>query len=1414
MYPFDGFEPLREILSRPHRKLTKTNLRRIKNGLFLFEHVNCHVNFAEVFVFFPSFLTLSFYKIVVMIKLLPALLILITMLFSNTDAYCSNKFINQTGSYSGKTQYLKTVAAGCLPASASAELNIGGVRARINNGGDMWWDLADLAEYEVPKGSGRTSMFAGAFWISGQDINNNIKVAAHRYRANGNDFWSGPLTIDGTASTEAAICQDYNFISTIYRQDVTDFVNYYNNPAAYPGYNIPSYFYTYPAHGDPSLGHSFYLAPFYDNDDDGVYDPQSGDYPLYDINNRYCHQPDPSAEDMNGLTNGGVLFDQMLKGDQTLWWVFNDKGNTHTETQGTSIGIEVRAQAFAFSTIDEVNNMTFYSFEVINRSTETLYETYLGFFTDPDNGYGNDDLIGCDVPRGLGYCYNGDDYDESGNGAYGYGSQPAAVGVDILKGPYMDADGIDNGAYIQHVDSLGNLWFENCNAAVNGSNFGNGIIDDECFGLTNFLNFRGSGAIPPYGTDPDVAAEYFNFMRSIWKDNTHMIYGGNGHIISGGYGPECNFMFPGESDVCDYGTGGIPPNGPKNWTEETAGNQPYDRRIVQSSGPFTMHPGEVNYMTIGIPWARANSGGAAEALELLKCADDKCQALFDNCFQLLDGPDAPDIMVQELDREVILYLGNSNFSNNYQDAYAEADPTIVAPSGYNYDSLYRFEGYQVFQVIDPNVTAADIADPDKARLVAQCDVENGAATLVNYVYSQQVGTYVPQIEVEGANEGIVHSFRIIEDMFASGQNTHLVNHKKYYYMVLAYGYNEYEKYSSDPAMQFPGTISSNGQKRPYLAGRKNISVYTAIPHAPAPESGGTLINSAYGAQPVITRIEGQGNGGNMLELNAASRNKILEDGFSAELTYEAGFGPVTVKVIDPLNVREANYILKLDSSSAAWAGEINSCKWVLEEYDMSNHFVAAYSSDHDISSPFEQIFTNLGIAVCFVDGKNPGDLTHESNGLIYSDIIYSNPSIQWLGGLSDADGSSAFNWIRSGTQDSENNMYNDFIYSGQYMDPEEYYEKIIGGSWAPYRLASYENDNPALKSIATSIQTTNKMSNLASVDIVLTPDKSKWSRCPVLETCDDPLLAQGGAGKLTLRHHASVDKNGDTLTTEAIYDGNEQGMGWFPGYAINLETGERLNIAFGEDSWLGSENGRDMLFNPTSDLETTLGQPLFGGKHFVYVFGHLSESANDCPAYDEGKWLYDMFSQETITALRYIFTSAMWCSIPLSIDGEQWLNNECHIRIRVSKAYNKNYSTFGSAAPQNNNYPMYSFNTSTLMTVTNDQTTAMNALDMINVVPNPYYAVDDYEENIYDNKIKITNVPSKCTISIFNLSGTLVRKFKNDNPHVTDIDWDLRNSAGKLVSGGVYIIHVYAPGIGERSIRWFGSMKTVVENEF
>ena len=56
---------------------------------------------------------------------------------------------------------MRIVAAGCLPATAQTELNINNVKTLIMAGGDMWWDLND-AYYEIPNGSNKHSMFAGA----------------------------------------------------------------------------------------------------------------------------------------------------------------------------------------------------------------------------------------------------------------------------------------------------------------------------------------------------------------------------------------------------------------------------------------------------------------------------------------------------------------------------------------------------------------------------------------------------------------------------------------------------------------------------------------------------------------------------------------------------------------------------------------------------------------------------------------------------------------------------------------------------------------------------------------------------------------------------------------------------------------------------------------------------------------------------------------------------------------------------------------------------------------------------------------------------------------------------------------------------------------------------------------------------
>jgi flagellar hook assembly protein FlgD len=99
-----------------------------------------------------------------------------------------------------------------------------------------------------------------------------------------------------------------------------------------------------------------------------------------------------------------------------------------------------------------------------------------------------------------------------------------------------------------------------------------------------------------------------------------------------------------------------------------------------------------------------------------------------------------------------------------------------------------------------------------------------------------------------------------------------------------------------------------------------------------------------------------------------------------------------------------------------------------------------------------------------------------------------------------------------------------------------------------------------------------------------------------------------------------------------------------------------------------------------------------------------------------------------------------------------------------------------------------------------------NVLDIINIVPNPYYGYSAYEKKALDNVVKITNLPEKCTITIYTLNGTLVRKFNKSDPK-TSLDWDLKNHNSGPVASGMYIIYINVPDVGEKTLKWFGVLR-------
>lgn len=1398
-----------------------------------------------------------------------------------------------------------SLAAGCSPAIRITYLEFNNVRTRIEAGGLWWQDRANSrADYEVPKGSNSYALYAGGLWLAGTDVNGQLKAAVSQF-GQGVDYWTGPLDTVGTAEISATTCSEWDRFFEINRQDVLEFVLYRqalaNNTVdeEFPnGYQVPQSIVDWPANGRTGSGYeqAKKLAPFVDVNSDGRYDYRDGDYPFYDLGSSFNSFVDGSILNENGTVDcraprldRSESAKRPLFGDKTYWWIFNDKGNLHTESNAPSIGMEIHAQAFAFATNDEVNDMTFYNFELINRSTFTLTDTYFASYVDPDLGYAFDDYVGCDVERGFGYCYNGDDHDEDFQGQNGYGSNPAVIGIDFFEGPYQDADGINNEVGIGPGEALNGLGYHDPNALDPDT-----IVDNERFGMRRFVYYNNSGG---NNGNPSLAIHYYNYMRGIWQNGQRMRHGGDGLNATGVEDIPTAFMFPGDSDPLHWGTTEngvteIPDNG--NWTEGNPGAgaspiAPGDRRFLQSAGPFTLRPGNVNDITVGVVFAQAESGGRSASLRKAFTADDRAQALFDNCFQVLSGPDAPELTIQELDQELVMYLSNPQISNNYKEEYEEEDPNIITPDtliaqNTFYDQTYKFQGYQVFQLKQSDISVNELDDPSVARLVFQCDIRDGVSDITNFTFDEGLQASIPVQKVQGENEGISHTFRVTEDLFAQG-NSQLVNYKTYYYIAIAYGYNNYKTYAQDqaPDDDNPFAPAYDGQKTPYLSSRQaagggSVNPVPAIPHRVTAEERGTVVNSSYGDLVGITRLQGTGNGNNEVELTNQTIDRLMEEKSWEDanvhpdvLDYKVGFGPLTVKVVDPLNVVDGRfYFQMIDEDRGGNTVVTDTAEWRMwKQGDQDTVY-----SETTIDSRNEQLlFTpNWGLSILVQQGDLPGDLPDRGNGTQGANIEYNDPTRQWLSGINDQDGEFAYNWIRSGEDDASSRIFGDIQISSNFRDPNEDFESYLGGIVAPYGLVGYgtgSSTTPLFLNRPGFNQTSvhnSKLEYLNSTVVVFTKDKSKWTRCPVFEMQEDVVKSSASNEKYEVRTVPSVDKDGNPFDTTGLnidlnepydsliikYSSNNVddpnyidpfGMGWFPGYAINMETGERLNMAFGEDSWFGDDNGDDMLWNPTStEIRGAQGQGgeqlVWGGKHVIYVYRKTTEEelrarfhpttpnppnnnvkvlkdTARVPEYDAGRKISKLMKSQgslASTILDFPWTACSWVFMPMLMPGQELLSNDVKVYLRVSRPYDVKHSDIDPAL-HNDGRPVYTFETRGVAVQKQQTNVLKDALEEINVVPNPYYAVSEYETTALDNRIKITNLPETCSIKIYNLSGTLIREYNKSDPS-NYLDWDLSNQVGIPISSGVYIIHVDVPGIGEKILKWFGVMRPVDLNNF
>jgi len=1295
----------------------------------------------------------------------------------------------------------------CDNAVAQIDMEINNVRARLTTGGDVWWDGTN-GRYVVPKPPPGvpevSSIFAGAVWLGGLDPGGGLKVAAQQYgRSRGNfDYYPGPLTDEGTTSKDT--CANWDRFFTVSGESIREV-----RAAFEAGGGVPLDPSQIPADilGWPSTGNPFFfetngfelpnttqgLAGYWDQDLDGTYDPTNGDYPVIEI--RGCTESPQFPEEMT-------------------FWIYNDNGDTHRESQTPNvIQMEIQVQAFAYTTADDINSMTFQRYKLINRAQEDILNTYFAMWTDADLGCSTDDFVGCDTVRELAYVYNEDALDGASGctcdgGVNTYCDEIPILGIDYFRGPLKP-----------DVDDDGNP------------------VEIE-LGMSSFIymNRQGAGPAPPQTTDPSTADQYYNYLQGRWLDGSPLWNTGDGFDETGA--EQTRYAF--------YDA----PNDADGWSMVSAELGFGDRRTLQASGPFTLLPGAVNELIIGVVWV-PDQTYPAPSIQRLQQADDLAQSLFNSCFDICDGPDAPDVDIVELDQEVVLLLSNPTTSNNFEEAYEEGGLGI--PTGF--DSLYRFEGYRIFQFAGPEVSLAEIDDPNRVREIAQFDINNGITEVFNWNQIDEEDNpllnplLVPSLQTKGSDNGIRHSLRITEDAFASGTDTRLVNHRRYYFTVVAYGYNNYKEY--DPFDQ-----DNPGQRQQYKSSSRRIGDQeTGNPYyqvIPRPITDRNLMAN-YGDGATVTRISGVGNSGNFLDLDADTRAE-MEVAFASgetefpEITYAPGAAPIDVFVANPREVKDGDYELTFVDDDMSDDDLDAPVRWMLR--CLNDCGVGTIISERSIDVNNEQIIPEFGFSIRIGDVDEPGVNIGEGqvNGTIGATVTYADETQDpWLNALPD-------NFVIPG---SGANIYNyvntEFQARYAFKDPEMVFNDFAPGIY-PYQLMDESNRpggfpflSPVWKNRTNSSAVIRqRMDNLTNIDIVFTSNKDLWSRCPVVETSTDfyddaildgrPVRPSDYPENFDTRDAPSVTKNADSDGLPEVDDDIdpllERGMGWFPGYAVDVETGRRLAVFWGENSlydgrsvgdassYVAPANGADMIWNPSNEVITTPpGQVsiynfVSGAQHYFYVTKL---------EYDEGVFLHSRLrpnnsTNRKVNAVREI----IWAGFPLLSPGSSLLSyadgiipNDVTVKLRVNNSYD-----FEEGTDDSNGYPTYRFSIDGKASVSDlDEAGQARQLEMINVVPNPYYGFSSYEDSQFETNVKITNLPARATVTIYSLDGKFIRKYDRDETPTMlrgsdrpigsrqispALEWDLKNFKGIPVSGGVYLIHVDAPGVGERTLKFFG----------
>ncbi len=255
----------------------------------------------------------------------------------------------------------------------------------IHNGNKLFQTSFNDAGFTI-KAQGANTTFTSSLWLSGYDPVGNAFLSAETYSQQTTNYGlTGPINPETGVPYEDLV-PVFNRFFEASQQEIGSFLDDFADGSIDD--EIPANILSWPAVGNPFFQEIFNvelpnhlpgLAPFFDQNGDGIYDPESGDYPY------------------------------IKDADHAFYYVYHLSDAPGQLISTTETEVQVLARIYEGQ--NSIGHTAFFDYKLVQTKFEELRNFRIAMFVDPDLGCYADDYLGYSESCEFMYAYNQDALD-------------------------------------------------------------------------------------------------------------------------------------------------------------------------------------------------------------------------------------------------------------------------------------------------------------------------------------------------------------------------------------------------------------------------------------------------------------------------------------------------------------------------------------------------------------------------------------------------------------------------------------------------------------------------------------------------------------------------------------------------------------------------------------------------------------------------------------------------------------------------------------------------------------------------------------------------------------------------------------------------------------------------------------------